>query len=50
MSWSIPNLPLHDKLVPLSNMRSLGELMWSAAAIRAVITTPNWTLAVFRMK
>jgi hypothetical protein len=25
MPWTIPNLLLHDKPVPLSNMRSLGR-------------------------
>jgi hypothetical protein len=27
MPWTIPNLLLHDKPVPLSNMRSLGRNM-----------------------
>jgi len=50
MPWTIPNLLLHDKPVPLANMRSHGRTECSpVAAIRAVITTTNWTSAVFRM-
>jgi hypothetical protein len=49
MSWTIPNLSLHDKPVPLSNVVPLGERMSSStAAIRTVTTMLRSTPAGFR--
>jgi hypothetical protein len=48
MPWTIPNLLLHDKPVPLANMRSLGRTrVFVYCSNPTVITTPRSTLAAF---